>query len=147
MSTSANKKISATNMPKKKVSQKPKPNITKKDDVKKFPIFNTETKKMVNVTNIYGSRAKELYKQAIVANPSIHPSMFLPDGLKWTGTTLRKVKLAKPKVELRSSFKNYIAEVTIRNTENILGYDGVTEMMKGFTTVIQDYQKSRGIVC
>ena len=107
MSTSANKKISATNMPKKKPSKKSKPNVTLKGDVKKFPIYNTKTKKTVEVTNIYGQRAKELYKQLIVANPTIHASTFLPDGLKWTGTNLMKVKAAKPKIELRSSFKGF----------------------------------------
>jgi hypothetical protein len=55
MSTSATKKISATNMPKKKPSKKSKPNVTLKGDVKKFPIYGS-TRVLVWPTKLVDQR-------------------------------------------------------------------------------------------
>ena len=121
----------------------PATNTNKKGDLKKFSIYNTKTKQTVNVTNPFGTRAKELYKQLIVANPTMSPTSFLPDGLNWTGKKFMKVKSLKPKIELRSSFKNYLAEVTIRNMENVTGYDGL-QLLRGFTDVIDEYLAIHG---
>ena len=86
-------------------------------------IFDTKTKKQVTVKNPYGKRAKQLYKQLIV-DKKADPNTVMPDGLKYhpTSQTFTRIKSKKPKIELRTSFKNYLGEFTIRNFENLPEY-------------------------
>ena len=88
-------------------------------------IYDSKLKKNVKVQNVYGKKAKQLYKQLII-NEKQDPVTILPDGLKYfpISKTFRQVKSTKPKIELKTSYKNYLGELTLRNFENLPQYKG-----------------------
>ena len=102
-------------------------------------IYDSKLKKHVRVQNPYGKRAKQLYKQLIVKDKK-DPAIVLPDGLKYfpQTETFRRIKSQKPKIELRTSYKNYLGELTLRNSENLPQYKGFT-LLKDFYGSIQKY--------
>ena len=93
----------------------------------------------MTVKNPYGKRAKQLYKQLIV-DKKADPNTVMPDGLKYhpTSQTFTRIKSKKPKIELRTSFKNYLGEFTIRNFENLPEYKGF-ELTLNFATKASDF--------
>lgn len=101
------------------------------------------TNKKVKVKNPYGKKAKEIYKKMIDKNAD--PFTVLPDGLKYYPVSgqIRQVKSTKPKIELRTSFKNYLGEFTIRNNENLPEYEGFKLTLEYIDTMKQ-YQALHG---
>eukprot|EP01050_Picozoa_sp_SAG11_P036368 SAG11_NODE_13801_length_638_cov_12.821892_1_plen_192_part_10 len=101
-------------------------------------IYDDKNDKMVRIKNLYGTRAKQLYKQLILAGTN--PIDILPDGLNYyeKSNRFRRVKSKKPKVELKSGYNNYIGELTIRNYEALPEYKGFL-LMDGFRDKLDDF--------
>ena len=102
-------------------------------------IYDSKLKKNVKVQNVYGKKAKQLYKQLIIDEKQ-DPITILPNGLKYfpISKTFRQVKSTKPKIELKTSYKNYLGELTLRNFENLPQYKGFT-LLNEFYDSIQKY--------
>ena len=106
-------------------------------------IYDTKKKKDVTVKNPHSKRAKQLYKQLIDAGKD--PAVVIPEGLRYfpQSQTIRKVKSQKPKIELRTSFKDYLGEFTIRNFENLPEYKGF-ELVTQYLDTIKQYLDLHG---